>query len=782
MALKLALLLLLLLVGFIGCNDSDDNKDQDSPDNPTTSTELLYFKRIATFPVCSQIDENCDTDEETVAEIVTASSDYMTLIYTDSPMNQIGFVDISDPASPVALGTVALSGEPTSITVVGDYALVAVNTSADYVNVAGELAVVDIETQTIVHTIALDGQPDSIAVSPDGAYAGVVIENERDEDLDDGEIPQLPAGTFDIITLSGAPTAWVKTAVDLTGLSTIAPTDPEPEFVDINSDNVAVITLQENNYIVLVDMTDGSIINSFSAGTVDLTQIDATEESPALISQTESLSAIPREPDGIAWIDTTHFATADEGDMNGGSRGFTVFNTSGEIVYTSGNDLEHMAARFGHYPDSRSENKGNEPENVEYGSFDNHPFLFVNSERSSLVFVYDISDPENPVYHQTLPAASAPEGALAIPSRNLLVVASENDSRGDKMRAGLNIYSYEADAASYPTVESADRADGTPIAWGAMSGLSSDPDDDTILYSIEDSYYQQNRIFTIDVSTTPATLTNELRITDANDVFASIAVTELVDPTVDDTDSTRLEVFDSADLALMINDDKTVNIDPEGIAKASDGGFWVASEGAGTIGDAGRPVNSLNFIFKTDAAGVIEQVITLPDTINANQIRFGFEGVAEYNGNVYVAFQRAWTGDATPRIGIYNTTAGTWSFLYYPLDSVESQNRGWVGLSDLTSMGNGQFLVLERDNQGGPDAAIKRIYQIDTNGVADGDTLTKTLVRDLMDDLAAPGGLIYEKIEGMALMSNNDVWIINDNDGVEDNSGETQLINLGNIQ
>lgn len=97
-------------------------------------------------------------------------------------------------------------------------------------------------------------------------------------------------------------------------------------------------------------------------------------------------------------------------------------------------------------------------------------------------------------------------------------------------------------------------------------------------------------------------------------------------------------------------------------------------------------------------------------------------------------------------------------------------------------MGDGQFLVLERDNQGGPDAAIKRIYQINTNGVADGSTLTKTLVRDLMEDLAAPGGLICEKIEGLALMSNNDVWIINDNDGVEDNSGETQLINLGNIQ
>ena len=48
-------------------------------------------------------------------------------------------------------------------------------------------------------------------------------------------------------------------------------------------------------------------------------------------------------------------------------------------------------------------------------------------------------------------------------------------------------------------------------------------------------------------------------------------------------------------------------------------------------------------------------------------------------------------------------------------------------------------------------------------------------------DLAAPGGLTYEKIEGSAVTATGAVYIINDNDGVDDNSGETQLINLGNI-
>ncbi|WP_197479329.1 esterase-like activity of phytase family protein, partial [Oleiphilus sp. HI0132] len=296
----------------------------------------------------------------------------------------------------------------------------------------------------------------------------------------------------------------------------------------------------------------------------------------------------------------------------------------------------------GHYPDARSGNKGNEPENIEVASFGGTPYLFVNSERANLVFVYDVSNPEQPVYKQTLPAGVGPEGGLAIPDRNLLVVASEKDDRGDKFRAALNIYQRSSADASYPTIESTNRVDETPIPWSALSGLAASPTDENMLYSIEDSFYGQSRIFGIDVSTTPAQLNQEVTIKDSNNIFAAISRSVLADDSVDADDATRVSVFDEADLALLINDDNSVNIDPEGIAVASDGGFWVASEGSGTQGDAGRPINSLNFIFKTDANGVIEEVITLPQSVNDIQVRFGFEGITEYNGSVYVAIQRAW--------------------------------------------------------------------------------------------------------------------------------------------
>ena len=130
-----------------------------------------YFERVATFPVFL----NTTVDQETVAEIVAASADGNILIYTDSAGERAGFVDITDPADPKPLGTLALNGEPTSVAVRGPHALVAVNTSTDFVNTAGELAVIDIASRTLVATLPLGGQPDSVAVSPDGRLSLIHI-------------------------------------------------------------------------------------------------------------------------------------------------------------------------------------------------------------------------------------------------------------------------------------------------------------------------------------------------------------------------------------------------------------------------------------------------------------------------------------------------------------------------------------------------------------------------------------------------------------------------------
>lgn len=727
----------------------------------------MNFNRIASFPVCLQINATCNTSDATAAEIVAASTDGMTLIYTDALKQQVGFVDITNPAKPKAKGVLAMGGEPTSIAVKGGYALIAVDTSADFINASGDLVVVDIATQAIVHRRSLGGQPDSVAISPDAKYAAIVIENQRDESLNGGLPPQLPAGKLVVADLTAAaPANWTLRDVNLTGIATLYAADPEPEFVDINADNLAVVTLQENNHIALVDLVTAAVTQHFPAGAVDMVNVDLTDNRPAVIKTTEVKTAQLREPDGVTWINKDYFATANEGDLNGGSRGFTIFNKQGQVVWDSGSTLDDMAIRFGHYQDRRSDAKGNEPENIELGVFGGERYLFVNSERSSVIFVYDVADPTKPVFKQVLPAMAAPEGGLAIPARNLYVVASENDNRGVAIRAGLNIYNYNLQAQQYPTVQSVNRADGNPIPWSALSALASDANYPNILYSIEDSFFGQNRIFTLDISIKPALIVNETKIMDTNNVFANSGV------------NAHLPSVTNAELAAMINADKSVNIDPEGLAVAADGGFWIASEGSGAAANAA----SMNLIFKTDAYGVIESVVHLPAVVNGLQINNGFEGIAEYNNSLYLAFQRAWGAEANPRIGIYDLATQTWKFVFYPLDAYSSQFAGgWVGLSEITSLGNGEFMVLERDNRGGLDASIKRLYKINLQTATDGQTITKTLIKDIKPVLGGTTGPLLEKVEGTAVTLKGDVYIVTDNDGVNDHSGETQLINLGKL-
>lgn len=391
-----------------------------------------------------------------------------------------------------------------------------------------------------------------------------------------------------------------------------------------------------------------------------------------------------------------------------------------------------------------------------------------------MLAVYDMGQKNQPVFKQVLPAALAPEGVLAIPSRNLLIAASENDDRATNstLRSALNIYQYQSAPAAYPTIQSANRADGTPIPWSALSGLAAAPTG-SIVYGIDDSFFRGNRIFEIDTSTKPASLKREIRITDPNGKIAALAATL---PAAKDANA-----FDATDLAALVNADGSVNLDPEGISLASAGGFWIASEGAGTVGDAARPVLSANLVFKLSASGVIEEIIQLPAEVNAKQQRFGFEGIAESNGKLVVAFQRAWAGETQPRIGVYDLAAKTWQFMFYPLDAVTSPNKGWVGLSEITALGNNRFVVIERDNQGGPDARVKKLYRIDLTGVANGATLTKTLMRDVLPDLRKTNGLVVEKIEGFAVLANGDALLVNDNDGVDENNGETWLFNLGKL-
>ena len=683
----------------------------------------MNFNRIASFMVA----QNAPEAEESSAEIISATADGMTLVYTDGPAEVVGFIDISDPANPVAAGAIELDGEPTSVSVSGNIAYLGENTSEDFINVSGVLHAIDVPTRTVLASCDLGGQPDSVAVSPDGSFVAVAIENERDEDLGDGRVGQMPAGFVAIVpTAEGGLACDGLISADITGLAEIAPEDPEPEFVAINAENEIVVTLQENNHMVVL-AADGRVLNHFSAGEVTLDGVDTEEEGALIFDQTIT---VPREPDSVAWIDTTHFATANEGDMDGGSRGWTIFSQDGAVVYDSGVDFEHAIIEVGHYPEERSGNKGVEPESVTFDVFGGTPYVFVGAERASIVGVYDVTDPANPVLEQLLPSGIGPEGYVTIPARNLLVSANEVDDAGP--RAHVMLFEYQDAPASYPHLTSAGMDELT--GWGAISGQVMA--EDGTIYAVSDSFYgMQPTIFQIDVSGTPARIVDAIRIT---------------------REGQPAQLFDM-----------------EGITLDGDGGFWIASEGRS---DRLIP----HAIYRVGADGALEDYIALPDALLAVERRFGFEGITRVGDMLYLAVQREWRDDPANHSKIlgYDLETEEWSVIHYKKTEPET---GWVGLSEIVAHGDDMYFV-ERDNQHDARAVTKRITRVPMAAmdamVALGETpavLEPEVVVDLLPYLTSTGGYVLDKVEGLAIAADGTMWVSTDNDGVDDHSGETMF-------
>lgn len=701
-----------------------------------------YFNRIASFPITRNLPADAEQKSETVAEIISASEDGKLLVYTDSPRKALGFIDITDPTQPRPGGLMLIGGEPTSVKVVGGRAFVAVNTSESFAQPSGKLVVINLAERKVSAECALPGQPDSIATK--AGILAIAIENERDEELNQGALPQSPAGTLIAAAVGGnqLDCASLK-SVDLTGLAAVVGEDPEPEYVDVSEEGKIVVTLQENNHIVIVDGKTGKVEAHFSAGQVDLKNVDI--EKDGKIELTGSQQGVLREPDAVHWIDKNRFVTANEGDWKGGSRGFTIFNKDGTVHYEAGASLEHEIVALGHYPEKRNK-KGIEVEGVETGRYGNDNLIFVGSERSSIVGVYRDTGAV-PELLQVLPTGIGPEGLVAIPERNLFVATSETDLHGDGGAAPhVMIYQRaERSAPAYPTIRSAKNSDGLPIAWGALSGLAADRSQAGKLYAVTDSVYANApRILTIDASKMPATITSEVRVT------RNGAVAE--------------------------------KLDLEGIAVAGDGGFWLASEG--------NPAKGLkNLLIKVDATGAIQDEISLPAGLEEGAKNYGYEGVTVTGSGagetVWLAVQREWADDGKNAVKLlaYKPSDKRWSAVRYPLDKAED---GWIGLSEITAAGD-RIIIIERDNQIAEKAQTKKLYAIsnaDMKPVTLGGELPlvrKTELRDLLPELRAPAGYVLDKVEGFAIDVAGNAYIVTDNDGVDDASGETQFLKLGKL-
>lgn len=794
---------------------------------PTTTALVaaalaLPLPTIATAQFTPQSFERVgDIGVDGVAEIVAASDNGRRVIFTNSDAEELGVVDIRNPRKPRLVGRVQVKGEPTSVSVAGRYAAATVwadkhsdgNTPPRFL--PGKLYVLDFglggrAKPRLLGTVDIGWHPDSVQLTNIGGdlVAVVAIENEpvivgtdglvEDDDRPGSPNDKSPAGLIQVVTINTRRVSQSRVvdveipAAALSKAGCLYPDDPQPEFVDIHG-TTAAISLQENNGIAIVDIKDPAkpvLTRVFGLGEVsnrvaDLTgddnivfneiyprDVDGTKHAIPLDAGDSPVKPGSRFPDSIAFSpDGSTIYSADEGELNyTGGRGFSAWGVDGTFAWDDGGFLEQLNKIVSHYPEGRSESKGIEIEGLTAARFGTRDFAIIMSERGSNLTIWDITNPKAPLWIQHLSTGVEPEGVVAIPSRNLFVVSSEASGT-------LTIY----EGRNKPFVPSADQ----PIlfsldsAWAAISGLA------------------------------PGAFGAHLWGVPDNALPTSIYYIDIGTPYVP-----------VVPLLPVKKDGKQMRYDGEGIVRDASilappltGGFWIASEG-----DA---ATNPNLLVQTDIRGNVQLEVQLPIAIDpaadmtlpgraqgpvdGMKIRSnGFEGmtISEDRRYAVTCIQRDFadefpTGPRYARIARYDLRqladsasraklckdkrcGGDWDFFYLKLDSNDGSN--WAGLSEIISIGDNQYLVVERDKGLGVGSKLKKLYAFTLDGLrpdADGkpdakDTVRKVFAGEILNDFFP-----FEKVEGLALTYQGDLWVGLDNDGGE---VESRLINRGRFE
>ena len=222
------------------------------------------------------------------------------------------------------------------------------------------------------------------------------------------------------------------------------------------------------------------------------------------------------------------------------------------------------------------------------------------------------------------------------------------------------------------------------------------------------------------------------------------------------------------------------DFDPESLQVAPDGTYWVGEE----FGP---------YLLHLDARGrLLEAPIATPGVRSPSNPTLGtqtpnlasskgFEGLAisPDGRTLHPMLEGATAEDKAAGLAgdlrIYEapiaadgTAAFTGDFRRYRMEAPGN------ALGDLIAVNRHQLLVIERDNGQGATAVFKRIYLVDTRGVAAGGYVSKTLLVDLMD-VDNPSGLgpdgadgdpfrfPFFTIEDVELVDERTLAVMNDN-------------------
>lgn len=247
-------------------------------------------------------------------------------------------------------------------------------------------------------TAAQDFEPEYITVSDNSRWAWVALQEANAFALVDvklGKVLEIqPLGTKDHSKAKNA-----LDASDRDGKINIAKWPVKGMY---QPDTIASYDYRGDTYIVTANEGDSRDYDGYSeeARVKDLTLDPTAFPNAAELQQDENIGRLKTT---LANGDTDGDGDVDE-IYSYGARSFSIRNSHGELVFDSGADFEKITKQLlrkefnsnndenGSF-DSRSDDKGPEPEGVALGTIRNQVFAFIGLERIGGIMVYDVTDP-----------------------------------------------------------------------------------------------------------------------------------------------------------------------------------------------------------------------------------------------------------------------------------------------------------------------------------------------------------------------------------------------------
>jgi YVTN family beta-propeller protein len=308
-------------------------------------------------------------------------------------------------------------------------------------------------------TVAQDIEPEYIAVSPDSSTAYVTLQENNAVAVID-----LGSNSLSAIVPLGVKDHSVEgngfDASDEDGMINIT---THPVFGFYLPD--AITAFEANGSLYLITANEGDareyIIeenDQVVAGYSEQTRVEDLALDETAFPNAAELQAA--ENLGRLRVTIANGDTDGDGDFDQlytyGTRSFTVWGADGSLVYDSGDFLEQKLAEL--LPDyfnsdgdndsfdSRSDDKGPEPEGVTVGMVNGVQYVFVGLERIGGVMVFDLSDPTAPAYvtyaNNRDWMGVAEEGTAGdLSPEGLVFIAAEDSPTGGALLVVMNEYS-----------------------------------------------------------------------------------------------------------------------------------------------------------------------------------------------------------------------------------------------------------------------------------------------------------------------------------------------------